>query len=140
MATKIKVGITGDFLEVIPEGIIDINTSKQLFTDIAKTQQRPKDYVLLIDFRDTLWQMSKIDVYQLASELCLYGDTFRRKVAVLVLPGVNFGLAAFLETCSHNRGFLVDAFTDLESAMRWVISLEDESSNATPPNRQELQE
>jgi hypothetical protein len=135
MATKIKIVTTGDFLEVTPDGIINITTSRQLLVDIAKAEHHPVDYDLLIDFRDTQWQMSTTDVYQLASELCQHGDTFRRKVAVLVLPGVNVDPAAFLETCAHNRGFLVDAFTDFETAIRWLLSSEDVSNNSTPPTK-----
>ena len=77
---------------------------------------------LLVDFRDSNWKMSTTDVYQLASELCEHGDTFRGKVAFLVLPGVDFDAASFLETCSHNRGFAVDAFTDFETAIDWFLS------------------
>lgn len=69
--------------------------------------------------------MSTFDVYQLASELYQHGDTFRRKVAVLVLPGVNFDPASFLETCSINRGFSVYAFTDFETAIRLLLSSND---------------
>jgi len=125
MATKIKIVTASDFLEVTPEGVINITTSRRLLVDIARTEHPPVDYDLLIDFRDTKWQLSTADVYQLASELSLHGDTFRRRVAVLVLPGVNFSPASFFETCSHNRGFLVDAFTDYESAMRWLLAAEE---------------
>jgi hypothetical protein len=132
MATKIKVVSMGDFLEVTPEGIIDIAASRQLLVDIAKADQQPVDYDLLIDFRDTKWHMSTMDLYQLAAELTHHGDTFRRKVALLVFPGDTFNAAEFFETCSHNRGFAVDAFKDFESAMRWLLSAEDEPRNSTP--------
>ncbi len=122
MATKIKIVTTKDFLEVTPEGTINMTTSSQLLLDIAKAEYHPVDYDLLIDFRDTEWNMSAVDLYQLAQELILHGDTFRRKVAVLVLPGVNFDSASFLETASHNRGFEVNAFTNFESAIRWLLS------------------
>jgi len=135
MATKIKIMTTGDFLEVTPDGVIDITTSRQLLVDIAKAKHHPVDYDLLIDFRDTQWQMSTFDLYELASELCQHGDIFRRKVALLVLPGVNFEPASFLETSSHNRGFYVDVFTDFETAIRWFLSSEDASNNSTPPNK-----
>ena len=122
MAIKIKV-ITGtDFIEVTPEGVINLTTSKQLLTAIAKAEDTPVDYELLIDFRDTQGDLSVLDVYQLAAELILYGGTFRRKVALLVLPGINFDRASFFETCSHNRGFSVNAFMDYEKAMRWLLS------------------
>ena len=55
MATKIKIVTTMDFIEVTPEGSIDITTSKQLLVDIAKAEYKPVDYDLLIDFRDTQW-------------------------------------------------------------------------------------
>lgn len=122
MATKIKFIAASDFLEVTPEGVINIDTSRQLLVAIAKADKEPVDHELLVDLRDTKSRMSIFDVYQLASELCLHGDTFRRKVALLVLPGVNFDRASFFETCAHNRGFSVDAFTDYEKAMRWILS------------------
>lgn len=135
MVTKIKIVTTKDFIEVTAEGTIDITTSKQLLVDIAKAEYKPVDYDLLIDFRDTQWEMTTTNIYQLASELTRYGDTFRRKVAVLVLPGIDFDHASFLETCSHNRGFSIDAFTDYEKAMRWLLTSKNESGKKTPPDK-----
>jgi hypothetical protein len=122
MPTKIKIITIREFLEVTPEGIIDINTSRQLLRDIAKAENQPIDYDLLIDFRETQWKMSTEEIYQLASELVEYGSNFRRKIAILVLPGINFDPASFLETCSHNRGFRINAFKDFENSMRWLLS------------------
>ena len=135
MATKIKIINTGDFLEVTPEGIIDMTASRQLLVDIAKAEHHPVDYDLLIDFRDTQWHMSTLDLYQLASELVQHEDTFRQKVALLVLPGDTFDSAEFFETCSRNLGFAVEAFADFESAVRWLLSMEDRSIESTPPNK-----
>jgi hypothetical protein len=89
------------------------------------------------DFRDTKWHMSTLDLYQLASELTHRDDTFHRRVALLVFPGDAFDSAAFFETCSHNRGFAVDAFIDFESAIRWLLSAEDAPNNDTPPAKVE---
>lgn len=129
MATKIKIITAIDFLEVTPDGVINLKTSRKLIVDIAKAEHPPVDYELLIDLRDTQDKISTSDVYQLAAELCHHGDTFRRKVALLVLPGINFYHARFFETCSHKRGFSVNAFTDYEKAMRWVLSAEDMPNN-----------
>lgn len=79
MATKIKVIAARDFLEVTTDGIINLATSRQLFIDIAKADNLPVDYELLIDFRDTQSKLSVMDVYQLAGELIQHGSTFRRK-------------------------------------------------------------
>jgi hypothetical protein len=125
MATKIKVITAKDFLEVTADGIINITTSRQLLVDIAKAENLPVDYELLVDFRDTKNRLSILDVYLLSGELVEHGDTFRRKVALLVLPGLNFDHASFFETCSRNKGFFINAFTDYEKAMRWILSAED---------------
>jgi len=135
MATKIKIITARDFIEVTPDGMINITTSRQLLVDIARAEHLPVDYELLIDFRDTQSNLSVTDMYHLAAELCLYGDTFRRKVALLVAPGVNFDRASFFETASRNRGFLVNAFTDYETAMRWLLVTEDLPNNNVPPDK-----
>ena len=135
MATKIKVITGADFLEITPEGVINLETSRQLLIQIARTEQSPVDYELLVDFRDTHNHLSTMDVYQLAAELVNHGDTFRRKAALLVLPGVNFDHARFFETCAHNRGFAAHAFTDYEKAMRWLLSAEDLPDDNVPPGK-----
>jgi hypothetical protein len=129
MATKIKIISAREFLEVTPDGIIDITTSRQLLVDIAKAEQGPIDHELLVDFRDTQSHLSVLDIYQLASELYRYGNAFRRKIALLVTSGVNFEQAQFFETCSKNIGFSINAFTDYEEAIRWILSTEDLPSN-----------
>jgi hypothetical protein len=135
MATKIKIVTGTDFIEVTPEGVINLTTSKQLLIAIANAENPPVDYELLIDFRDTQSVLSVFDVYQLAADLPLHGDTFRRKMALLVLPGINFDRASFFETCSHNRGFSVNAFMDYEKAIRWLLSAEDQPDNNVPPDQ-----
>ena len=124
MATKIKIIPSRDFIEITTDGIINLTTSRKLLVDIAKAEHNLPDYELLIDFRDTENALSITDVYQLAAELFQHGDTFRRKVALLVTPGLNFDRASFFETCSHNRGFSVNAYTDYEKALRWILSPE----------------
>lgn len=108
-----------------------MTTSRKLLSDIAKADRYPVDYDLFIDFRDTQWHMSKVDLYQLASELTGHGDTFHRKVALLVSPEDTFSSAEFFEKYSHNRGFFMDAFMDFESAVRWLLSMEDLPNDKT---------
>ena len=120
MTTKIKIITAKDFIEITADGIIDITTSRQLLADIAEAEHHHADYELLVDFRDTQSQLSILEVYQLAAELSQHGNTFHRKVALVVTPGLNFDHASFFETCSHNRGFSVNAYTDYEKAIRWI--------------------
>jgi len=132
MATKIKIITSGDFMEVTPNGTININTSRQLLVDIAKADTPPADYELLVDFRNTQSDLSIVDVYELAAELIRHGDTFHRKVALIVLPGVNFDRAVFFETCSHNRGFSINVYPDYEQAIRWLLSADDLPEHNVP--------
>ena len=129
MTTTIKIITAKDFLEVTPEGIINLDTSRKLLVEIAKAEHHPVDYELFVDFRDTVSQLTTFDVYQLAGELYKHGDTFRRKVALVVLPGINFYHARFFETCSLKRGFSVNAFTDYEKAIHWILSVEELPNN-----------
>ena len=132
MATKIKLITTSDFLEVMPGGGIDLNVSRQRLLDVARSEQPPADYELLVDFRDTPYPLSLFEMTELASELCQRGDTFRRKVALLVLPGIRFDQASFFETYSLSHGFSVNSFTDCETAMRWML-LAEEAPNPSVP-------
>ena len=137
IATKIKIITARDFLEVTTDGVINLNTSRQLLIDIAKAEQSLADYELLVDFRGTQDNLSIMDIYQLAAELYQHGDTFRRKIALLVVPGINFEHARFFENCSRNRGFLVNAFTDYEKAVHWILSTEDDPNEENPSCKEE---
>ena len=135
MATKIKIIPANDFMEVTPDGLINVTTSRKLLVDIAKSEQPPADYELLVDFRNTQSNLSPDDVIQLASEVFLHGDAFRKKVALLVLPGANLNRARLFEICTGRLGFSINAFTDYENAMRWLLSEEDLPDNNVSPNK-----
>ena len=135
MATTIKIIKTGDFLEVTPEGTIDLIKSRKLLAEIASAEHPLVDYDLLIDFRDANLSMSIVDIYTIVAELSQQGATFRRKVALLLLPGHDFKKASFLETCAYNRGFAVETFIDFESAMSWFFVPEVASNSDPPPNK-----
>ena len=135
MATKISLITAKDYFEVAPEGGIDLNVSRQRLLAAARSEQPPADYDLLIDFRATPYPLSLFEVTELASEPCQRGDTFRRKVALLVLPGISFDQASFFETYSLSHGFFVNAFIDSERAPRWLLSPDEPPTAivAAPP-------
>jgi hypothetical protein len=133
MATKIKIITASDFIEVTPDGMMNLEASRQLLIDIAKADPAPADYELLVDFRNTQSDLSLVDLYNLSEELIRHGNTFHRKVALLVLPGVNFDRAHFFETCSFNRGFSINAYMDYESAIRWLNLAENQPDSNVPP-------
>ena len=132
MATKIKLITAKDFFEFTPGGSIDLNIGRHLLLAAARSEPPSADYELLVDFRDTPAPLSLFEVTELAAELCRRGDTFRQKVALLVLPGVSFDQASFFETYSLSHGFSVNAFTDCETALRWM-RLPEEAPTAIVP-------
>lgn len=121
MATSFKIITATEFLEVTADGIINIAASRKLLAEIATVEKLDNDHELLVDFRGTESRLTIAEIYQLAAELFQHGTTFRRKVALVVTPGLNFDQASFFETCSHNRGFSVNAYTDYEAAVRWIL-------------------
>lgn len=122
MATRLRIIKAQEFIEVTTDGIITISTGRKLLAEIAENDQNMGDRELLVDFRSTESRLSITDLYQLAAELSLHGATFRRKVALVVTPGLNFDRARFFEICSNNRGFSVNAYTEYEDAMRWILN------------------
>ena len=126
MISKIKFIRSIEFLHTSPEGEVDFEKSKQIPADLANAKRPPADYDVMLDFRRSQLKLSTADVWYLAADLTNHNDTFRDKVAVLALPGLNFDTAEFLELCSKNRGLNVDVFTNYEDAIQWFY----ENSNS----------
>jgi len=133
---KLQIIKAGDFIQSTPTGDLDMKASKQGCADIAATGRDLHDYTILIDLRDVTSRLSTADVYELASELVEYGQTFRRRTAVLARPEDNNDQATFFETVARNRGFQIRIFTVFEDAIRWISSAtepaEDQSHGHSP--------
>lgn len=119
MPTKFKLIRSVEYLQTDANEDIDLEASKQMLIEIAKAKRPLADFDLLLDFRRIQLKLNTVEIYFLASELHLHGDTFCDKVAILVLPGLNFEKAEFFELCAKNRGFKVDCFTNYEDAVQW---------------------
>ncbi|MBW1783110.1 MAG: hypothetical protein JRL30_20500 [Deltaproteobacteria bacterium] len=135
MPAKVKIVRARDFLQTTPEGDIDLAASLQMLTEVASARHPPANYDVLLDLRRAQWRLSTTDVFEFAKELSAQGDLRTSKIAFLFLPGADFDDAAFLETCSKNRGMNVDIFSNFEDAIQWFFSTEDtvhESSDIKP--------
>ena len=100
-----------------------MKTSKQGLAQIAATGTDLQDYTVLIDLRDVKSRLPTTDIYELASELVKYGETFRGKTAVLARADEDIDQATFFENVAQNRGFSVRAFTVFEDAIIWLSSI-----------------
>ena len=100
-----------------------MKVSKQGLAQIDAAGNELRVYTVLIDLRDVKSKLSIANIYDLASDLGEYGDTFRRKTAVLARADEDLAQATFFENAAQNRGFEVKAFTVFEEAVVWLSSI-----------------
>jgi len=122
MATKIKIIRSIDYLSVTDAGNVDFDESRQKLSEISEPKRPPADYELLLDFRRTQWVLSTEDIYSLIHDLINAPDSFRDKIALLLLPGVNFDKIRFQELCAGKKGIEVRTFTNYEDAIQWFYN------------------
>lgn len=119
MATKIKIIRSVDYLSVNDDGSIEFEVSKKLLSGIVEPKRPPADYEILLDFRRTQWVLSTDEIFSLVKVLIDKPDSFRDKIALLLLPGVNFDSAYFQELCSNSKDITVRSFSNYEDAIQW---------------------
>lgn len=122
MATKIMIIRSVDYLSVNDNGTIEFEESKRTLSDIVEAKRPPADYEILLDFRRTQWILSTDEIFALVKVLVDKPDSFRDKIALLLLPGVSFDSTQFKELCSENKGVTVQTFTNYEDAVQWFYS------------------
>ena len=113
----------GDFIKSTPEGSLDLKASNRGLAQIAASGALLHDYTVLIDLRDVVSRLSMADTFDLAIGLSKYGETFRRKTAVLARADEDLKQARLFEEVAQKRGFDVRAFTEFEDAMYWLSNV-----------------
>lgn len=119
MPTKIKIIRSVDYLSVADDGTIDFEESRRTLHQIAEPKRPPADYEILLDFRRTQWILTTSEIHHLVQAVSDVPDSFRDKIAILVLPGVNFDTELFSELCAKNKGVTVGTFSNYEDAIHW---------------------
>jgi DNA-binding response OmpR family regulator len=120
---RLQIIKAGDFIKSTPEGNLDLKASTKGLAQIADAGSDLHDYTVLIDLREVTSRMSTSDIFDLAFELSKYGETFRRKTAVLARPDEELKQAKLFEEVAQKRGFDVRAFTVFEDAMYWLSNI-----------------
>jgi len=122
MAIKIKIIRSVDYLSVTDGGTIDFEESKAKLASLAEPKRPPADYELLLDFRRTQWILTTEEIYAFALSLIQAPDSFRDKLAILVLPGVNFDRGQFQELSAEIKGTELRTFSNYEDAIQWFYT------------------
>jgi hypothetical protein len=123
LSSYIRIIHSHDFIKATPEGLLDLEKSKEVLMEIASSSVSMGDYEIILDTQKAQVEMSTFDLWYLAAELSKFRKAFERKIAVLC-PLKGFDLAGFFALCAKNRGYQVKAFTSLEAAIEWLFANE----------------
>jgi DNA-binding response OmpR family regulator len=136
---KLQIVKAGDFIRSTPTGELDMKASREGLAQIAVSGTDLQDYTILIDLREVISRLWSSEIQELAAGLAKYGETFRRKTAVLVRDDKDIDQAAFFEDVAQDQGFKVRTFTVFEDAIIWLSSItqltEDQSHEHSAPHR-----
>jgi hypothetical protein len=121
MSAKIKVIRSIDYLEVSEKGEFDLAGSYKNLLRIAR-EDSPEEWDVLMDFRRTQWIISTEDIFSLVEVLLKEGAAFQDKIALLILPGVNFDRELFNQLCATYPENVVRTFTNYEDAVHWFCN------------------
>jgi len=127
MDLNIRIIHAREFLKTTPTFEVDLETSKQFFLKLAQENATPRQYDLLIDLRRTIGILSFLEVLEVVNVVIEHRDSFRTKVAILTEPGAKLENARFAALYAKNRGLQMEAFTDFERTINWLMN-----SLATP--------
>ena len=120
MATLLKIVRSVDYLDISDDGVINFEESKKKLFEIAGgAENTPANYEILLDFRRTQWILSTDEIYYLVEVFLDNPDTYRDKIALLLLPGAKFDSEHFKELCAQRNGISIRTFTNYEDAIQW---------------------
>lgn len=118
MAAKIQIIRSVDYLDISDSGEINFPESRKKLKKIAHTDGA-SDLDVLFDFRRAQWVITTDEIFDLAEVFLSNRDSFREKVALLLLPGVNFDREEFNELCAGYQPVSIRTFTNYEDAIQW---------------------
>lgn len=127
MPTNVKVIQATEFIRATPEGTAYIEKAEQLLREIADAGAGLEGFQVLVDTRRVTGALTAVELWHLADKLAHYRRTFGNKTAILC-PVERFDHSRFFALCAENKGFNVQAFTDYEHAMEWLL----EGEQVTP--------
>lgn len=119
MAILLKIIRSVDYLDIGDDGSINFESSRKSLSEMPGPDHASVGYEILLDFRRTQWILSTAEIYDLVKVFLDDPGTFRDKIALLLLPGVNFDSGQFKELCARDKVNPVPTFTNFEDAIQW---------------------
>src|SRR5579871_310338 len=84
MPTKITFIHADDFIRLTPDGMVDIEASRKILTELVSILKASREDRALIDLRKTTPTLSKPELMQLATAFATKSIVARAKIALLV--------------------------------------------------------
>jgi extradiol dioxygenase family protein len=112
----------GDYFTPKQNGEIDFNDSIKILKKVAEQNGNGKAKNMLVDVRDFVTVLSVPEIYEVVTELGKYRGQFNMKIAVVYGPQYDEEKTRFFEMSAQNRGFIINAFTDYDEAVKWLTN------------------
>ena len=120
MLENIKINHEKDLIKTTVTGVLDLAVSKQALLGIATEVEQSGEYRILIDIREVETMPSVVEFFELGESLGSYPTLRRSKIALLTSMS-EVKNAEFFENVAVNRGFRLEAFTNFEEAIAWLV-------------------
>lgn len=120
MPTQIKIVKAKEFIRATPEGQLNYEESVNLLLEIALMAENSSNCNIVIDMRKAESIMSVLDLWHLSAFLYEHNKTFSQKTVILYEP-MHFDHVEFFALCSQNRGYQLNAFSNYEEAIEWLM-------------------
>ena len=117
---QIQVVDAGQFVRADATGKVDLAASLRMARELSAFGGEDNVLPILLDVRGLSGALSTLDMVEFVKVLMTERDRYRRKVALLARGDGQQDRAHFLELYSTNRGIPIAAFTDYDSALKWL--------------------
>lgn len=122
MELIIQIVYAKDFIRVVPNGVLNPESTGEMLLASVTIAVPAQDYNILFDCRTAAVQMTLADVTAIVKVALDRRDLFRRKMAFL-LPKeeIEYKLLKFMEVYATNRGIRIQVFDSFEDAFSWLM-------------------
>ena len=108
-------------IRVDASGRVDLAATLKMAHDISAFRDGDGAQLpVLLDAHSLQGRLTIVDIVELVKTLTADAARYKRKLALLVRNDDQQERARFLHLYSRNRGIPIDAFTDYETAVKWL--------------------
>jgi hypothetical protein len=120
MPTNVEVIEACEFIRATPAGILDLEASRKLLSEMAQASTGLSDLHVLLDTRRAMTLLTTSDLWTLAQQVASAAQNRVRRTAV-VCSDERFDHARFFVMCAEQHSLNMRAFVDYERAMDWLL-------------------